>query len=149
MFQIHFTEEIEAPKNIVWDVITDLDDYPSWNKFVVTCRSTLAVGSAIDMKVKLFPFMKISQNETILANDEGDLLEYGMNMPFGLLYSSRKHILTETGTNYTNYKSVFVLKGWLSPVVGFLVGSQLRRGFREMTSGIAERAQGIYAVRNV
>ena len=149
MFQIHLTEEIEVPKNIVWDVITDLDDYPSWNKFVVTCRSTLEVGSAIDMKVKLFPFMEITQKETILANDEGELLEYGVNMPLGMLFSSRKHILTEMGTNSTNYKSVFVLKGWLSPVVGFLVGSQLKRGFREMTSGIAERAQDIYAGRKV
>ena len=104
MFQIHLTQEIEAPKSIVWDVITDLDSYPSWNKFVVTCRSTLEVGSAIDMKVKLLPFMAINQKETILANDEGEFLEYGVNMPLGMLFSSRKHILTETGTNSTAYK---------------------------------------------
>jgi hypothetical protein len=149
MFQIHLTEEIEAPRNIVWGVISDLDDYPSWNKFVVNCISTLEVGSAIDMKVMLFPFMAISQKETILANDQGEFLEYGINMPLGMLFSSRKHILTETGTNSTNYKSVFVLRGWLSPVMGFLIGSQLRRGFRDMTWGIAERAQDIYAKRNV
>ena len=149
MFQIHLTEQIKAPKDIVWDVISGLDDYPSWNKFVVTCRSTLEVGSEIEMKVKLFSFMEITQKETILANDDSGFLEYGINMPSGMLSSSRKHILTETGTNSTNYESIFVLKGRLSPVVGFLVGSQLKRGFSDMTSGIAERAQDIYARKNV
>ena len=83
------------------------------------------------------------------ALDEGEFLEYGINISPGILSSSRKHILTETGTNTTNYKSVFVLKGWLSPLVGFLVGSQLRRGFNDMTSGIAERAEDIYASKSV
>ena len=35
--------EVAAPAAAVWSVIVDLDRYPEWNRFVVACRSSLAV----------------------------------------------------------------------------------------------------------
>ncbi len=148
MFQIKLSEEINVPKDIVWGVISNTDDYPIWNKFVVECDSTFKVGSPIKMKVKVFPFMAMPQKETILKNKEYEFLEYGIKMPLGILTSSRQHILTSSGSETTKYESVFILKGLLAPLVGFLLGSQLNRGFSDMTSGVAARSLEVYANKN-
>jgi hypothetical protein len=58
------------------------------------------------------------------------------------------HILKSLDVNTTQYQSVFVLKGILSPIVGMLLGRQLRRGFSEMTDGIVTQAVKIQALKN-
>lgn len=148
MFQIMLKEEIKAPREIVWDVISRTSEYPQWNKFVVSCQSTLQVGSPIVMYVKVLPFMPMRQKETILQKTPGEFLEYGINIPFGILSSSRQHILKSADSGKTTYESVFILKGLLSSLVGVLLGSQLRRGFSDMTKGIASRSLEMYAKRN-
>ncbi|MFM7736634.1 MAG: DUF4143 domain-containing protein, partial [Alphaproteobacteria bacterium] len=42
-----------------------IDTYPEWNPFVLSCRTTWAVGSPIVMKVRLTPRLTIRQKETI------------------------------------------------------------------------------------
>ena len=140
MFQIMLKEEINVPREIVWDVITRTSEYPQWNKFVVSCQSTFQVGSPIVMYVRVLPFMPMRQKETILKYSPGEFLEYGINIPLGLLSSSRQHILRSTDPGKTTYESVFILKGLLSSLVGVLLGSQLRRGFSDMTKGIVSRS---------
>jgi len=148
MFQIILKEDIEAPREIVWDVISRTSEYPQWNKFVVSCQSTFQVGSPIVMFVKVLPFMPMRQKETILQHTPGEFLEYGINIPLGLLSSSRQHILKATDPGKTTYESVFVLNGLLSSLVGVLLGSQLRRGFSDMTQGIVSRSLEKYAEKN-
>jgi uncharacterized protein YndB with AHSA1/START domain len=43
------TVEIDAPSAVVWDVLTDLDNYRQWNPFCIKGISTLAIGSAVEM----------------------------------------------------------------------------------------------------
>ena len=78
--------EIGAPAERVWGVIVDLDAYPAWNPFVVACRSTLAVGDPIAMRVRIFGRFAQPQRETILEHVAGRRLCYGLApLPFGAL----------------------------------------------------------------
>ncbi|MBM7276954.1 SRPBCC domain-containing protein [Gordonia rubripertincta] len=43
------TVEIDAPASVVWEVLTDLDNYPEWNPFCVAVRSTLEMGAPVEM----------------------------------------------------------------------------------------------------
>lgn len=43
------TVEIDAPSRAVWEVLIDLDSYGEWNPFCISAKSTLAVGSAVEM----------------------------------------------------------------------------------------------------
>jgi hypothetical protein len=52
-FSIEHVHEVDAPAEAVWQVIVDLDLYPAWNSFVLSCRSTLVPGSPIDMRVRV------------------------------------------------------------------------------------------------
>ena len=149
MFQIILKEEIPVPKQVVWDVICNTSDYPSWNTFVVACQSSFEVGSPIVMKVKVLPFMALHQKESIRQNIKGDLLEYGIKIPLGILSSSRQHVLKSVDANTTHYESIFILKGALSPIVSALLGGQLKKGFADMTSGIVMQAKKIHSLNRL
>lgn len=39
--------EIEAPTDVVWEVLADLDRYAEWNPFIVEASGTVAVGERL------------------------------------------------------------------------------------------------------
>ena len=141
-YRIHYSLDIDAPPERVWEVITDLPRYGEWNPFVVACRSTLALGDPIEMRVKLFSAFAQPQRETILEHVPGKRLCYGLRpTPLGTLASRRCHEVWPLDAGRTRYGSRFELTGWLSPVVRALLSVQLTRGFRAMTEAIRLRAE--------
>ena len=140
--RIDHTLDVAAPAGIVWQVVADLPRYGEWNPFVVAASSTLVVGDPIDMEVRVLPFMTQRQRETISHNDPGRRFCYGLaKNRVGALYSERCHEISETGPGKCRYASRFALQGWLSPVVGLLLGGSLRRGFGEMSAAVRTRAE--------
>ena len=146
MIEIDETREVRAPAAVVWQVITDFDRYPEWNPFVERCRSSLAPGDPIDMRVHVFEGFAQAQRETIFEHRPGERLVYGLAPArLGALASRRVHEVTPQGDDASRYRSHFVLSGWLSPLTGLLLGSRLERGFRAMTAALVARAEALAA----
>ncbi len=139
---IRYSHKIQASAQQVWDVIADLPAYPRWNTFVEHCESSLLVGDPIRMKVRVLPFMAQGQTEFIFEHEPGRLLSYGIKpAPLGAMKSYRSHRVESLGEGLARYDSHFELSGWFAPVVGVLLGSFLRDGFRRMSQGIADEAE--------
>ena len=73
--KIEFLREIAAPKEIVWQVITDFSSYGEWNPFVTACDAELRVGAPISMTVALGSNIR-DQVEFVSRVVEGELFEY-------------------------------------------------------------------------
>lgn len=147
-FVLSETVEIEAPSELVWEVITDLASYGEWNPFVVECRSTLEVGASIEMRVQLFKAFAQPQRETIFEHVAGERLCYGLpSMPLGSLASRRRHEVEPISDGRTHYHSHFQLDGWLASVTRAILGRKLERGFASMTQAIKDRAETLRAER--
>jgi uncharacterized protein YndB with AHSA1/START domain len=147
-FIIEEEREIAAPANVVWEVITDLASYGQWNPFVVACRSTLAVGNPIHMRVRIFSWFAQPQREIIQDHIPGQRLCYGLDGGrLGAVISRRCHELEPLDPGRTRYRSEFALSGWMAPLTRFLLGSRLRRGFHAMTGGIHTRAERLWSER--
>ena len=145
-FVIDEAIEIDAPRAVVWRVITDLRSYGEWNPFVVDCQSTLAVGDPITMRVVLVAGLPQRQRESIFEHIPGERLCYGLDGgSLGATISRRCHQLEILGPGCTAYRSHFELSGWLAPLVRALLGTRLQRGFHSMTSGIRQRAEKLAA----
>jgi hypothetical protein len=144
-FIIDKTVEINAPAEVVWDVITDLPRYGEWNPFVLECRSTLKPGEPIVMKVKL-GMMTQTADEVIQDVRPKSHLSYHMKpVGPGVLSSYRSHNIESVDTTHSRYHSHFELKGWLMPLVRLLMGKNMRDGFVGMTDGIKRRAEQLWA----
>lgn len=145
-FVIDYSVEIDAPSDLVWRVLTDVDSYGEWNPFVPACSTTLEPGSPIDMQVRLVGPNPKAQREYIRSHTPGKEFSYAMKpAPLGVLRSERSHTVTALADGKTRYDSHFQLEGPLSPVVGGLLGGALRKGFGSMTEGVRLRAESLRA----
>jgi hypothetical protein len=149
MFNITLTREIDAPTDLVWEVITDFASYGEWNKYIVSCESTLEEGSPMVFRAYLFPYFLTTLNETIYEHVPGRKLRYGLPMPFGAVDGGRCHTISRMDSGKTHYECVYEITGWLSAVVGFVLGRQLERGFALMADCIKERASCLAAQREL
>ncbi|GAA1096931.1 SRPBCC domain-containing protein [Tsukamurella spumae] len=141
-FVIDHTREIAAPPALVWQALTDFDSYPSWNPFAVEATCDLRPGGAIVMRVALRPPKVMTQKEFIVSVDEGRGFAYAMKpAPAGLLRSIREQSIVDLGDGRSRYTSHFQLDGPLSPVVGAILGGNLRRGFEGNADGLVARAE--------
>jgi len=144
--RIDHTHDVEAPAELVWEVLTDLDAYPEWNPFVVSASSTLEVGAAMDMRVRVLPFMTQRQREWVRSVEPGIGFCYGLApVAGGALRSERCHRVTALGPGRARYASRFAIEGWLAGVVKGLLGGALRRGFGEMSAAVKSRSESLAA----
>lgn len=141
-FVIDATLDIEAPAELVWNVITDFPRYGEWNPFLPACNTTLKPGDPIDLQVNLFASGPRPQREWMLTHTPGKEFSYSMKpAPLGALRSRRSHTVTPLGPGRCRYQSHFEMGGWLQPLVRGLLGSKLEHGFGGMTAGIKSRAE--------
>lgn len=143
MLVINYRFTVNASKETLWDVISDLARYPEWNPFVVRCESSLVIGTPIKMRVKVIPPIAMPQTETILASQTGEYLSYGIKLPLRMLRSNREHIVSSDGFGHTVYESRFELAGWLSPLVHILLERPLTRGFFQMSLALKQQAESL------
>ncbi|MGQ4596708.1 SRPBCC family protein [Nocardia sp. R6R-6] len=143
-FVIDLAVDIDAPAELVWQVITDFSRYREWNPFVSQCRSSLVPGEPIDMLVHIRGSRPRKQREWIRSHTPGREFGYTMTpIPSRPLHSLRSHTVTPLPDNRTRYESHFELGGWLHPLVVALLGKNLRRGFADMTEGIRKQSESL------
>ncbi len=140
-FVIDETVEINAPPETVWNVLTDFPRYGEWNPFCLECRSSLVPGEAIEMTVQLTARPQ-KVVEWINGHLPGRHFAYNMKpVPLGALTSLRSHGVEAFGAGVTRYHSYFRLSGWMMPLVRALYGTNLKKGFGDMTKAVARRAE--------
>lgn len=148
MFEISLKESVDADTATVWQTITDLQHYSSWNPFIIRCKSTLDEGSPIILYIKLMPGFIMRKKEIIHNIHTGEVLEYGMTIP-RLITSSTRYKITQTSNSTCRYETIFKMDGPLAPFVSFVLGRRLRVGFLFMTAAIKDRAQSLYTKPDV
>lgn len=147
-FEITQVLDIEAPVEVVWEVITDLARYGEWNPFQISVRSTLEPGDPIFMHVQIFDAFTQPQRETIFECIPLQHLSYGLaGLPLGALRSHRAHELEASGEASTRYRSHFELDGWLAPPTRGLLGPRLQAGFEAASLALKERSETLSAER--
>ena len=142
MLKLVYDHHITAPADVVWEVTTGFSDYGAWNSFTPACDAELRPGAPITMTVKLGRRV-IRQTESVSEVVPPSLFEYRMKPLGPFLRSYRQHRITAAGPKETQYQSVFVLYGWLSPIVGWLMAKDLNAGFERMSRELKKRAESV------
>ena len=155
MSKIHATVEctIDAPIKTVWEVLTRVDDYSSWNKFVVNINSTAStptVGTLMDFEVR-FPDNKSSTGSKELVTvfevpveKDGKIVakwEYdyaSIPSKIGMIKATRVQHLSQDAGQPTRYFSQESFSGW---GVRFVPIKKVQAGFDVQAAGLKQAAE--------
>ncbi len=146
---------IDAPINVVWDVMLDVGAYPAWNPFIVAVGAAgdapLAVGDRLVLHVRWGGGGRARATEWItelIPPSEGDgraaLLEYAYGGPLGalgLVRGRRQQRLARDGHASTTYVTEERLHGplaWAAPL------GRVQDGFERHAVALKERAEALH-----
>lgn len=133
--------EIDAPAERVWEILADLDSYPSWNPFTPQIETSFEVGAPIVLHVSFDGKPPRRQVEFLRAWAPGERLVWGMTIgPAWFFRAERVQRVEPLGPERCRYVSEDAFAGAFSPVVEALYGGRVQRGFDAMGAALVRRA---------
>ncbi|AMO55943.1 SRPBCC domain-containing protein [Endozoicomonas montiporae] len=140
------TVTINAPVEVVWDILVNFSDYHKWNRFCPKAEATLEIGSPIVMMVEL-GFGLQEQIEYITRIEPNELIAWAMaNNAGDPIHAVRTQQLTRLDDNRCLYQSVDDFRGsdpeTMKKMLD-LMGKPVEDGFNLCASGLKEYAEKV------
>lgn len=132
---------IEAAVDLVWAILTDLDEYGEWNPLTPEVQTDFTVGSPIDELVTMGR-KQLKVSATVSAFEPSRLIAFGgafgARWCFGFV---REQHLEPVGANSCRYHNVERLTGVCAPLVFFFLGTLIRRNYTAVAMELKRRAE--------
>jgi hypothetical protein len=147
------TATIEAPPEVVWAVMLDLDAYPAWNPFVVRVDGPpgrpAAVGDELVLHVRWASGRGVTTSERITrleppAAGRAGTLEYDFGGPLATLGLVRGRRLQQVeaaaaGSTYRTSERLHGLLAFAAPI------GRVQDGFERHAAALKARAEAMHA----
>ena len=134
---------INAPREKVWEALTDVGSYAEWNPFTPITEVEWKLGSPVRQEVHmdLNPKGKaVIHKAELSVYKPGEMI--GWKMKIGpLLWAERVQGLEAISENQTRYFTEDDNRGILAPVVGAFYGKKIEYGFNGMARALKERVE--------
>lgn len=140
-YDLHTEIEIDAPPARVWEVLTDLADYPAWNPFITSSAGTVAVGERLVNRLEPPGGKPLTFKPTVTEVEEGKALEWlgRLGVP-GLFDGRHRFELAPHGAG-TRLVHAERFTGLLVPLFRSSLDNGTRAGFRAMNEALKARAE--------
>lgn len=143
------TVEIDAPARVVWEVLTDLDNYHEWNSFCPSIQCGLQIGDPVLMQVRApgsdetFPV-----HEYLVACDPEQLLSWEQRpVPENMDAARRDQYITAIDANRCSYFTTDIFLGLNQDTIMREHGAWVKKGFDQMALDLKRRAEALHARR--
>ena len=144
---------IEAPPEVVWGVMLDLDAYPAWNPFVVRVDGPegrpAAVGDELVLHVRWATGRGVTTRERITRLEPPATgratLEYdfgGLLAALGLVRGRRLQEVEEASPGTSRYRTAERLHGLLAFAAPI---GRVQDGFERHAAALKARAEAVHA----
>ncbi|MEO1436454.1 MAG: SRPBCC domain-containing protein [Bacteroidota bacterium] len=137
--------KINAPIEIVWDILEDFKTYKEWNTFCIDVETTKEIGSPFVMTIQWTEKHKpFRQPETFSVYEPPHTV--GWSLDWGIwLKTHRVQTLTKIDDETTHYWTEDKFWGLITPLVMALYGKKTLHGFEVVAKALKERAESRYS----
>jgi len=134
--------QINAPKEKVWEVLDDFDNYHNWNSFTIAIDTNRKPGDKVSLTVQMkLHHRPLVQTEYLQNYELFEAMDWGMNWgPF--LKAHRVQRLTSISPGVTEYFTEDRIWGLMCPVVHWLYGKHIQAGFERMAGELMHFSEG-------
>jgi len=144
--------EIDAPPSVVWEVLTDLDNYPHWNPFCITAKSTLDIGAPVEMTLtdysgatETFPY-----TEYVCAVVPERLLSWELRPTEVSAQAARRdQVIEPIDETRCRYYSTDAFLGEEAHQIMADSGAWVKRAFDDTAVALKARSEALYAERGL
>ncbi len=132
------TIKIQAEPQIIWNILSDGEGYPTWDPGMDHIEGLLALGEKVKIFTKISPEQAFPVEVTTFEFGERMVLIGGM--PMGLFKSERTHLLTSGKNGQTTFTTVETFSGLLLPLFGKKI-PDLTENFEAFVAGLKQQAE--------
>ena len=143
--ELHTEIDIDAPTEVVWQVLTDLDHYPEWNPFITSADGRPEVGEKLVNRMEPPGGRAVTFKPEVTAVEDGKTFEWLGTLGFSGVFDGRHRFDVEaspTGTKVTQSES---FDGVLVRPLRKSLDTQTKAGFEAMNSALKARAESVAA----
>jgi len=156
-YHIIVESTLNASIDVVWKVMTDIQDYPKWNRFITKVEANNAEpvpGTIMKFKVEFKPGSKAVSTEIVKSLEKPQVKEgkktaewiydyYGFLPSIGMVKATRIQKLVELEDGKTHYYTCEKFSGWGKL---FLPLKNVQTGFNTHAADLKKECERIAAL---
>ncbi len=137
--------QIEAPAQLVWDVLVDYAAYPEWNPYTVEVTTTLELGSPIELTLPSYDGSGalLVSREFIREVDPPHHLRYDNAGEVPGVVGVRDQWITALGPDRCTYVTTDTISGEHADLAISLTGEWMKAGFDSVAEALKVRAESL------
>lgn len=133
---------IHATPDKVWKILTDFDNYPTWNPFIKSIKGTAKVGNKITARMEPPGAKGMTFKPKVLVFEINKEFKWiGHLLIPGLFDGQHKFELIDNGNGTTTFRQSEKFGGILIPLFKKMIDNNTLQGFNEMNSKLKELAE--------
>lgn len=143
------TVEIDAPARVVWEVLTDLDNYHVWNSFCPSIQCGLQIGDEVHMQVRVPDSDEtVPVFEYLVACDPEQLLSWEQRpVPENMDAARRDQYIKAIDANRCSYFTTDIFLGLNQDTIMREHGAWVKKGFDQVARDLKRHAEQLHASR--
>ncbi|SIR63074.1 SRPBCC domain-containing protein [Natronorubrum thiooxidans] len=148
MNQIEVFEEIDAPPDVVWDVLLEFESYPEWNPFVRAIEGEPTEGEQLRIRIEPPGARGMTVNPEVVAVEEHRRLVWlgRLVVPFVFDGYHEFHLEPINNGERTRLLHRETVRGALVPLL--FDRDALEAGFAVMNAAVKQRAEARVELAN-
>ena len=142
--------EINAPASLVWEVLTDLENYPHWNSFCFSARCGMQINDLVEMLTRhpetgeTWPV-----NEYLVACEPELLLSWEQRpVPENKDAARRDQYVEAIDANRCTYFTTDQFLGINADTIMAEHGAWVKKAFDQVARDLKKRAEALQAERS-
>jgi len=136
---------IQAPAEVIWEIVRDLASWESWNPLYTKASGDIRIGAALEMRLELPGQPAMQLKPVVLEWVPNEQLHWRVSLLGGLVKTTRYIEIEQLAEASCIVSNGEFIGGLLGPTAVRRMGGLARRGFTAMNEALKARAEAWWA----
>jgi hypothetical protein len=138
---------IQAPAEVIWEVLSDLESWAQWNELYPKASGQIRIGGALELTLALPGQQPQQIKPTVLEWVPNEQLHWRLTMLGGFVKTTRFFEIESLAEASCIVSNGELFAGMMGPSVAKRMGRSIYRGFSEMNEALKARAEALWQAR--
>ena len=138
---------IQAPAEVIWEVLSDLESWGAWCKLYPKAAGAIRIGAQLDLTLALPGRPEEEIHPTVLEWVPDEQLHWRLTMLGGLVKTTRFFEIEALSAEGCIVNNGELIAGFLGPTLGRRLGRTIYRAFADMNDALKARAEALWQAR--